>query len=167
MHDLPIYVLEREFDAPCSLVWKSWSQPELLAKWYGPGVETIIHRLDLRAGGLWLNEMKRGDQSYYQRIEYTEVITHRRIVCLMSDCDDQWNVIQNPMMEDWPKILKTIVTFEEIEGKTKMTLTWSPYDASEAEIACFKNAIENFGKGWHSGMDIIAEILFELKNSDL
>jgi len=58
MSDLPIYVLERVFDAPRELVWKAWTDPKLLPRWYGPNVETIIHRLDVKPGGLWLNEMK-------------------------------------------------------------------------------------------------------------
>ena len=37
MSDVPTYVLEREFDAPRELVWKVWTDPELLPRWYGPG----------------------------------------------------------------------------------------------------------------------------------
>jgi uncharacterized protein YndB with AHSA1/START domain len=73
MRDLPTYVLERVFDAPRELVWKTWTDPQLLPRWYGPRVETIIHRLELKPGGLWLVEMQRGGNSNYQRVEYTEV----------------------------------------------------------------------------------------------
>jgi uncharacterized protein YndB with AHSA1/START domain len=83
MAELPTYVLERAFDAPRALVWKTWTDPELLARWYGPNVETIIHRLDVKPGGLWLIEMKMGDRSSYQRTEFTEVVAPERLVCLM------------------------------------------------------------------------------------
>ena len=43
MSELPEYVLDRIFDAPRPLVWRAWTDPQLLARWYGPGVETIIH----------------------------------------------------------------------------------------------------------------------------
>ena len=66
MTDLPIYVLERTFAAPRALVWRTWTDPQLLSRWYGPNVETIIHRLDVKPGGLWLNEMKMGGRSSYQ-----------------------------------------------------------------------------------------------------
>tara|TARA_A100001037_G_scaffold40545_1_gene31616 strand:+ start:1881 stop:1982 length:102 start_codon:yes stop_codon:yes gene_type:complete len=33
MSELPIYVLEREFDAPRELVWKAWTDPELVSRW--------------------------------------------------------------------------------------------------------------------------------------
>ena len=46
MAELPEYVIDRIFDAPVALVWRAWTDPELLARWYGPGVETIIHKYD-------------------------------------------------------------------------------------------------------------------------
>jgi uncharacterized protein YndB with AHSA1/START domain len=36
MSDLPTYVLARVFDAPRELVWKTWTDPTLLPRWYGP-----------------------------------------------------------------------------------------------------------------------------------
>ena len=69
MTDLPTYVLERTFDAPRALVWRSWTEAKHLARWYGPNVETIVHKLDVQPGGLWLNEMKWGDKSHFQRVE--------------------------------------------------------------------------------------------------
>ena len=51
MSDVPTYVLEREFDAPRELVWKTWTDPELLPRWYGPGVETIVHHLEVKPAG--------------------------------------------------------------------------------------------------------------------
>ncbi len=163
MSDLPTYVLERLFDAPRTLVWKTWTDPLLLARWYGPNIETIIHRLDVKPGGLWLNEMKWGDNSNYQRAEYTEVQEPERLVCLMSTTDADWNIAPNPQMPDWPSVLLTTVTFEEEDGKTKMRLTWEPHDASEAEIAFFAAAVDKMGKGWGAGMELLAELLSELQ----
>ncbi len=80
MTDLPTYVLERSFDAPRELVWRTWTEPELLSRWYGPNVETIVHKLDVQPGGLWLNEMKWGDNAHYQRVEYTVVERPERLV---------------------------------------------------------------------------------------
>ena len=93
MSELPTYVLERTFDAPCEMVWRTWTDPELLQRWYGPGVETVIHKLDVTPGGLWLNEMKWGENSHYQRVEYTEVSKPGRLVWLHSNCDADWNVL--------------------------------------------------------------------------
>lgn len=163
MSETPTYELERLFDAPRQLVWRTWTEPALLARWYGPNVETIIHELDVRPGGLWRNEMKMGSRSSYQRAEYTEIVEPERIVCLMSNTDASWAVSPNPMMADWPRVLLTVVTFEEVGAKTKMRLTWTPHEASEAEIACFAAAMAGMGKGWGAGMDLLAKLLAELR----
>ena len=163
MSDLPTYVLERTFGAPRALVWKAWTDPALLPRWYGPRVETIIHRLELKPGGLWLLEMRWGGSSNYQRVEYTEVTPPQRLVWLHSNSDADWNVTTSPMMPDWPRVLLTTVTFEEDGDRTKVRLTWVPHEASAAEIACFAAALDGMDKGWAAGMKLLAELLAELR----
>ncbi|WP_419908445.1 SRPBCC family protein [Hoeflea sp.] len=163
MSEVPTYVLEREFDAPREVVWRTWTEPELLARWYGPNVETIVHQLDVRPGGLWLNEMQWGGNSNYERVEYTEVTPPERLVWLHSVTDAEWNVVANPMMPDWPRVLLTTVTFEADGARTRMRLTWVPHEASDAEIACFAAAMEGIGKGWGAGMELLEEIIAELQ----
>lgn len=165
MSELPTYILERLFDAPRELVWRTWTEPELLARWYGPNVETIIHRLEVKVGGLWLNEMKMGSNSHFQKMEYTEVRPPERLVGLQSMSDADWNVTSNPRMPDWPRVLQTTVTFEDLGNQTKMRLTWVPHDASDAELACFAKAIEGMDKGWNAGMKLLEELLAELQGS--
>lgn len=160
---LPEFVLERRFNAPRALVWRSWTEPDLLVRWYGPGVETVIHKLDVTPGGLWLNEMRMGGGSHYQRVEYTEVIAPEKLVWLHSVSDGDWNIAANPMMPDWPRVLLTTVTFEEKDGQTDVRLTWVPHEASEAEIACFAGAVAGLDKGWGKGMELLAELLAELQ----
>ena len=163
MNALQTYVLERVFDAPRELVWRTWTEPALLARWYGPNVETIVHRLDVEPGGLWLNEMKMDGGSYHQRSEYTEVIPPERLVMLMSNTDSDWNVTANPMMPDWPRVMLTTVTFTEAGGKMQVRLVWTPYEATDTEIACFAGAMEGFGSGWGAGFTIMDDILKELQ----
>jgi len=164
MNNPPTYVLERTFDAPRELVWRGWTDPALLARWYGPNVETIIHRLDLRPGGLWLLEMRRGGHSSFQRVEYTEVVPPERLVWLHSNVDADWHIASNPKMPDWPRVLLTTVTFDEDGARTRMRLTWTPHEASDAELACFAAAIDGMGKGWNAGMELLAKILAELQS---
>lgn len=163
MSDLPVYAIERVFDAPRELVWKAWTDPQLLPRWYGPGAETIVHRLELKSGGLWLVEMRWGGKSNYQRVEYTEVIPPERLVWLHANADANWNIAPSSMMPNWPLVLLTTVTFAEAGGRTKVRLTWVPHEASEAELACFAAAIGGLDKGWGSGMDLLAELLAELQ----
>ncbi|MGK0297316.1 MAG: hypothetical protein ACI9XC_000919 [Gammaproteobacteria bacterium] len=68
MSDLPEYSLDRIFEAPRELVWRAWTDPKILHRWYGPGAETIIHKFDLEAGGMWLNEMKWGVTLIFKKL---------------------------------------------------------------------------------------------------
>lgn len=163
MTESPTYVLERTFDAPRALVWKAWTDPALLPRWYGPRVETVIHRLELKPGGLWLVEMKMSGGSGYQRVEYIEVTPPERLVWLHSTADAEWTIAANPMMPDWPRTLLTVVTFEEQDGRTAVRLTWTPHQASKAEIACFAGAIAGLDKGWGAGMTLLEELLADLQ----
>jgi uncharacterized protein YndB with AHSA1/START domain len=161
--DVPTYVLERQFDAPRAIVWKAWTEPALLARWYGPNAETVVHRLDLEPGGLALVEMKWGARSSRQRIEYKEVVPPGRLVWLHANADADWNVAPSPMMPDWPRVLLTTVTFADAGGRTALRLTWVPHEASAAELASFAAAIGPVGKGWDAGMALLAELLAELR----
>lgn len=163
MSDMPTYVLDRVFDAPRLLVWRAWTDPELLPRWYGPNVKTIIHKLNVVTGGVWLNEMQWGGNSNFERMAYTEVVPPERLVWLHSMADAAWNVTANPMMADWPRVLLTTVTFEEMGAQTRLRLTWVPHEASDAEIACFAAAMAGLDRGWGSGMDVLAGILAELQ----
>ncbi len=164
MTELPTYVLAREFDAPRELVWRTWTEPELLKRWYGPNVETVVHCLDVRVGGLWLNEMKRGENSNHQRAEFVEVVAPERLVMLMSNTDGDWNIKANPMMPDWPRTLLTTVTFAAAGERTSLHLTWVPHQPTDNEIACFAGAIPGLDKGWAKGMALLGELLGELKD---
>jgi len=162
MTDLPEFVIDRTFNAPREMVWRTWTDPELLARWYGPGVETIIHEFNLTPGGVWRNEMKWGEKSDLSEMTFIEVVEPEKLVWHHSSTDADWNVVSNPMMPDWPRVLLTKVTFEENGDQTNVRLSWIPHEASDAEIACFEGAMDNFGGGWGAGFNIIAEILQEL-----
>ncbi len=166
MNELPEYVLDRVFNAPREMVWRAWTEPELLARWYGPNVETVIHKFELKAGGLWLGEMRWDGKSNFSRSVFQRVTPPERLVWHQSTSDAEWNVIANPMMPDWPRVIVTDVAFEDMGATTKVRLTWVPLEPTEAEIACFAAAMERFGGGWEAGYAILDELFEELLAGD-
>ena len=162
MNELPEYILDRVFDAPREMVWRAWTDPELLSRWYGPGVETIIHKFDLKSGGTWLNEMKWGDNSDLSKAVFQEIVLQEKLVWHHSSTDSEWNIITSPMMAGWPRVLLTTVTFEDVGPKTKVRLTMVPIDATDAEIACFAGAMAGMDKGWGGGYAVMDEMFKEL-----
>lgn len=157
MNKLPAYVMEHNFNASREEVWKAWTDPDLLSYWYGPNIETIIHKLDLEVNGFWLSEMKMGENSMYQSGKYLEIVPPEKLVWLHSTTDENWNIVGMP--NNWPKTLLSTVILEEKEGVTKQTLSGVPHDANDAELACFEQAKDNMVKGWGFGMKLIEEIL--------
>lgn len=66
----------RVFDAPRELVWKLWTEPEHIARWWGPtGFRNTIDTMDVRAGGEWRFIMHGPDGTDYKNhIVYREVV---------------------------------------------------------------------------------------------
>lgn len=75
-------VISRLFDAPRELVWEVWTNPEHVAKWWGPnGFSTTIHEMDVRPGGVWHLMMHGPDgRDYPNKSIFKEVIKFERIV---------------------------------------------------------------------------------------
>jgi len=162
MSDLPEFILDRAFEAPRELVWRAWTDPDFLQRWYGPGVETVIHEFDLKPGGVWLNEMKMSAGSSFQKILFKEVCKPEKLVWHHCSADADWNIAANSMMPDWPRKLLTTVTFEEKGEQTNVRLSQIPLDATDAEIACFAEMKDRMSGGWGSGYAIIDDLLAEL-----
>lgn len=159
MSELPEFVIDRIFDAPRELVWRAWTDPKLLNRWYGPGVETVIHKFDLEPEGLWLNEMKMGGGSNYQKVIFKAVVRPEKLVWHHCSADAQWNIAASSMMPDWPRVLLTTVTFTERGEQTNVRLAQVPLDATDAEIACFAKMKDGMAGGWGKGYAIIDEML--------
>jgi uncharacterized protein YndB with AHSA1/START domain len=163
MSELPEYVFDRLFDAPRDMVWRAWTDPELLHRWYGPGVETTIHQFDLKPGGAWLNEMKWGNKSDFSKMVFQEVTPLEKLVWLHSSCDSDWNIITSPMMANWPRVLLTTVLFTDVGEKTNVRLSQIPVEPTDAEIACFAEKMAGMDRGWGSGYTVMDELFAELQ----
>ncbi len=74
-------VFERTFDAPRELIWKAFTDPELIPRWWGPhGTTTTVAEMDVRPGGSWRyvsHADDRDDVAFYG--EYLEVEPPERI----------------------------------------------------------------------------------------
>ncbi|HVA21009.1 MAG TPA: SRPBCC family protein [Candidatus Micrarchaeia archaeon] len=75
-------LITREFDAPKHLVYRAWTTPELIKRWWsGDRGEVTIAEVDLRVGGRWRYAMTaRGGFEVAFHGEYREVVANERIV---------------------------------------------------------------------------------------
>lgn len=163
MVGIPEYALERLYDAPAELIWKSWTDAALFSRWYGAGVETIVHKMDVRPNGEALIELTWGDNSLFQRFRYIAVEPYERLTWLFSSTNHNWEIVPSPLAEAWPANFLTTIKLEPHEGKFILHLSLTPVEASDAEIMAFRKARLNIDDGWNAGMKVLDEIIEELK----
>lgn len=75
-------VITREFDAPRELVFKAFTDPELIPQWWGPRyLTTEIDRLDMRSGGQWrfVHHDSQGNEYAFHGV-YHEILAPERII---------------------------------------------------------------------------------------
>jgi uncharacterized protein YndB with AHSA1/START domain len=105
-------VLERVIQAPRSIVWGAWMNPETLPLWWGPeGFSCRTQRIDLRKGGEWVFDMIGPDGAVFPNHHlYVEVRPEERLGYTLL-----WG-------ENGPKHADAWVSFEDRDGATKVTL---------------------------------------------
>jgi uncharacterized protein YndB with AHSA1/START domain len=108
-------LITREFDAPRHLVYKAWTTPELVRRWWsGHRGEMTVAEIDLRVGGRWRYVMvANGGFEVAFHGEYREIVPNQRIV--------NTQVYELPGAADAEGALNT-VTFTEVDGRTTLTL---------------------------------------------
>lgn len=74
--------LERVVDVPRELVWKAWTMPEHLMKWFTPAPwETVDCEIDLRPGGIFRTVMRSPEGDEHPNVGcYLEVVENERLV---------------------------------------------------------------------------------------
>jgi uncharacterized protein YndB with AHSA1/START domain len=112
-HDPKVIAGTRIFDAPRALVFSAWTEPRHFAQWWGPtGFSTTTQAFDFRPGGVWRFVMHGPDgRDYQNRITFDEIVPPERIAYHHGGGDD---------VE--PVQFKTVVTFEDLGGKTKLSM---------------------------------------------
>lgn len=149
-------VLTRVFDAPVELVWKAWSEPDRMKQWWGPeGFTAPAVKIDFRVGGVFLGCMRSPDgQEFWSTGTYREIEPMTRIVTTDHFADPEGNIVPATyygMGEDVPLEMLVTVTFEDLGGKTRMTLRHEGLPAGEMR--------EGAGNGWSTSFDKLAASL--------
>ena len=142
-------LITREFDAPRDLVYRAWTTPELIKRWWGgERGEVTTAESDLRVGGVWRCVMVTGGGSEVAfRGEYREIVPNERIV-------------STEAYEGMPEAeaLNT-VTFSETDGRTTLTVLVQ-HASKEARDAHIESGME---AGMQEGMDLLERIVISLR----
>ena len=139
-------VVKRIFDAPPSIVYRAWSQPDLFKRWWVPksaaGISLVSCDMDVRTGGKYRLEFSAGGSdtmAFYGK--YLEVVPNERIVWTNDEGEEG---------------AVTTVTFEDHGGKTLLTFH---------EVYPSKEALEEALQGSAAALPEQLEQLDELLSS--
>ena len=142
-------LITREFDVPRHLVYRAWTTPELIKRWWsGNRGETTIAEIDLRVGGTWRCVMVTDDGFEVAfHGEYREIVPNERIV-------------STEVYEGMPggEALNT-VTFAEADGRTTLTMLVQ-HASKEARDAHMASGME---VGMQEAMDLLEQIAISLR----
>ncbi len=141
-------VMERVFNAPCELVFKAYTDPDLIPKWWGPRkYTTTVDKMDVKVGGAWRFVQRDTDGHVYAfNGEYREIAPPGRLSYTFE-------------FEGLPgHVLLETVTFEEQGGQTKVTVT-SLFASAEDRDGMLQSGME---QGATESQDRLAELLATL-----
>lgn len=125
-------VVTRTYNAPVELVWKTWTEPELVKRWWGPDKFTCpVAEIDFREGGISFVAMRApkefGGQDSFCTWEYKKIIHLQHIEFIQNLTDKDGNKtspVKLGMPPDFPEYIRTVVIFNVLsKGKTEMTVT--------------------------------------------
>jgi uncharacterized protein YndB with AHSA1/START domain len=142
-------LITREFDAPRHLVYRAWTEPELVGRWWsGNRGEVTVAEVDLRVGGTWRYVMvtDNGFEVAFHG-EYREIVPNERIVA-------------TEVYEGVPEVeaLNT-VTFAEADGRTTLTMLVQ-HASKEARDAHIDSGME---AGMREAMDLLDSVANALR----
>lgn len=158
------FVIERTFDAPRALMWKLWTDPAHLARWWGPKGFVVSHcKVDLRPGGIFHYGLRSPNgQEIWGKFVYREIVMPERMVYVVSFSDADGGITVHPMSPTWPRQILSTTTFVEKDGKTTVTNRWSPFEATRKEVDTFEAGRESMFQGFTGTFDQLETYLESL-----
>lgn len=140
--------LTRIFDAPRALVWKAWTDPQMMARWWGPKEFTNpVCEMDVRVGGKILIHMQAPNGTVHPMTGvFDEVAEPECLVFRAIPVDHKGN----PLLESL-----TTVTFHDVAGKTKVIV-----HASAAPIQPIgSEMLKGMNAGWSQSLERLAGLV--------
>jgi len=156
------FQIARVFESPRERVWKAWTDPAQLSSWWGPrGFKVQSCKVDLRPGGMFLYGMTAPDGSdMWGKFIYREIAAPKKLVFVVSFSDPNGGVTRHPASPGWPLYLLSTVEFEEQGARrTKVTVTWLPHEATDAERKTFDEGRPSMQQGWGGTLDQLTDYL--------
>jgi uncharacterized protein YndB with AHSA1/START domain len=147
-------LITREFDAPRELVYKAWTTPELVKRWWHANRgEVTVAEIDLRVGGRWryVSIADEGTEVAFHG-EYRDIVPNERIVST--------EIYEGaPPMDGAEEGTLNTATFTDAGGRTKLTVL------VEAPNKAMRDAIIESGMeaGMQDALDLLEQVAISLR----
>jgi uncharacterized protein YndB with AHSA1/START domain len=154
-----LLTITRLFDAPRALVWKAWTEPGYIMRWWGPeGFTAPVVKIDLRVEGTYLFCMRSPEgRDFWSTGVYREIVPYERIVATDNFSDEKGNIVPSAYYDiigDQSPDLQVTVTFIEQQGRTTLTLRHEGFP--QGHLSDLARA------GWNQSLDKFAILLDDL-----
>ncbi len=143
-------VLTRAFAAPPAALFRAWTDPEIIARWWGPrDWQTTVYQMDVRPGGIWHYCMRAGDgQESWGRATYREVTPPERLSYIDAFSDKDGST--------FPPETEGYLTFTPHQGGTLLTMR-SVFESAEMRAQLLEMGMV---PGIEETLDRLAEMPF-------
>lgn len=157
-------IISRLIDAPRALVFEAFSKREHLAQWWGPkGAAIEVHQFEFKPGGMFLYRLSNSEgMEMWGRFVYKEIIENERLVFVSSFSDAGGGLTRAPFSEDFPLEILNVYQFNESNGKTALELSGNPVQASDRELAFFKNLHASMQQGFGGTFEQLDQYLAQI-----
>ena len=142
-----VLAITRVFDAPRELLFKLWTQPEHLVRWWGPeGFTTPACRMDVRPGGSYRTVIRSPEgKEHCMRGVFREVVPPERLVMTFAWEDDAGKPGHETLVT---------VRYADEGGKTRLTFEQGVFESVAAR--------DSHHGGWSSTLDRLAVYLAQV-----
>ena len=147
--------IARSFEAPRELLWKSWTEPGLFRKWWGPERYTVPYaRMDLRVGGSYLICTRSPEAGeFWVTGTYRQLAAPALMVSTASFADEKGTVVpagRYGLVPEMPLETLLKLTFDREENGTRLILEHSGLPAGrdrEYVQACWSRSLARLAAG--------------------
>ncbi len=154
----------RDFKAPKSLVFEAFSTAEAFAEWWGPtGMPVSVIHFDFRAGGKLHYKMEGNGQIMWGIFNYRNIVKPDLIEFISSFSDESGKICKSPFPIDFPLEILNILSLEEKNGMTRLTLSGHPINATPEQEATYYSMIENMNQGFAGTLDQLDSYLSKIQ----
>ena len=140
--------LTRIFDAPRDMVWKAWTDPTMLARWWGPkGFTNPVCEADVRVGGKILIHMQAPDGTVHPMTGTFDEIAEPECLVFRAVPVDRNGVA---LLESL-----TTVTFHDLGDKTKVIVHASAAPLQPIGV----DMLKGMDMGWSQSLERLAQLV--------